>query len=349
LAAAAGIAASGGGRGIMALRHGSICLAIGAATAVLLAAPIAGAQPLTLERRIALPHVAGRLDHMAIDAGRGRLFVAELGNGSVDAIALADGIVVHRIKDLPEPQGIGYAPKADVIAIACGGDGTVRLFHAGDFTPAGAIALGDDADDVRLDPRAGNVVVGYGNGGLAVIDPAPPALVATVPLAAHPEGFGLASGGDRAFVNVPDAGQIAVADMRRGAPIARWTVPGRHENFPIALDARGAVLATVFRSPAMLALLDAQRGGAIAQAPACGDADDVFFDEKRHRLYVSCGAGAVDVFRRDAGGLHPLARITTSSGARTSLFVPELDRLFVAARAHLLGAEAAILVFRPGD
>ena len=78
----------------------------------------------------------------------------------------------------------------------------------------------------------------------------------------------------------------------------------------------------------------------------CADADDVFFDAKRQRVYVSCGAGAIDVFSRDASGSRHIARIQTSSGARTSLFVPELDELYVAERAGLV-EDAAIAVFRP--
>ena len=116
----------------------------------------------------------------------------------------------------------------------------------------------------------------------------------------------------------------------------------------MALNAAGATLATVFRSPPRLALLDAATGTVTASLPVCGDADDVFFDAKRRRIYVSCGEGMVEVLQGDEAGHHPFARIPTRSGARTSLFVPELDRLFVAARAGLLGSDAALLVFRPG-
>lgn len=322
----------------------AICTAL-----LALSAPLAAAgEPLTLERRIELPDVAGRIDHMAIDVGRSRLFVAELGNGSVDAIELAGGALAHRISGLREPQGVAYAATADAVVVACGGDGTVRFFRAADLQPAGTLRLGEDADNVRVDPRNGNVVVGYGSGALAVIDPRRRVVAARVALAAHPEAFSLAPAIDRAFVNEPDAEQIAVVDLAANAQVGRWTLPGRHDNFPMAIDPGGAVVATVFRSPAMLMLLDIRSGEARAQAPTCGDADDVFFDAQRHRLYVSCGAGFVDIFQRAGAVVRPLARIATSLGARTSLFVPELDRLFVAARAHPLGAGAAILVFRPG-
>ncbi len=303
--------------------------------------------PLVLERTIPLTGVSGRIDHMAVDLRRGRLFVAELGNGTVDVVDLAAGKAIHRIAGLREPQGVGYAPQADVIAIASAGDGSARLFKGEDLSPAGVVSLGDDADNVRLDGRTGQFVVGYGSGGLTVLDPASRSVASDIKLPAHPEGFQLDPSTRRAFVNVPDAGQVAVVDLTAGKQIASWRVPGLNANFPMALDSTGSVLATVFRSPPRLVLLDTKTGVVTANLPICGDADDVFFDAKRQRLYVSCGEGFVDVLQGDAAGYHSLARIPTHSGARTSLFVPELDRLFVAARAGLLGSDAALLVFRP--
>ena len=302
-----------------------------------------------LERTIPLPGVSGRIDHMAVDFRRGRLFVAELGNGSVDVVDLAAGKAIHRIVGLKEPQGVGYSPQADVIAVASAGDGSVRLFKGQDFSPVGVVNLGEDADNVRLDTRTGQLVVGYGSGGLAVLDPAGRSVLGTSRLPAHPEGFQLDPSTRRAFVNVPDAGQVAVVDLAAGKQVASWRIPGLKANFPMALDVAGAVLATVFRNPSRLALLDTKTGAMTANLQVCGDADDVFFDAKHHRLTVSCGEGAVDVVQQDATGYRPLARVPTRPGARTSLFVPELDRLFVAARASPLGTDAAILVFRPAS
>jgi hypothetical protein len=306
------------------------------------------APPLVLERTIPLSGVSGRIDHMAIDLGRKRLFVAELGNGTVDAIDLVAGKVLNRIKGLREPQGIGYAPKADVIAVANAGDGSVRLFRAEDFVPLGILDLTDDADNIRLDPDSGQLIVGYGAGGLAAVDPVSRSIVARVKLPVHPEGFQLDPAAHRAFVNLPNAHEIAVIDLANGSQLATWRVPNLRSNFPMAHDAHSATLAVVFRDPARLVLLDTGSGTVTMNSETCRDADDVFFDPKRRRIYVSCGEGSVDVFQNDAGGYRSLGRIKTAAGARTSLFVPELDRLFVAARAGFfgLGSDAAILVFR---
>jgi hypothetical protein len=176
------------------------------------------------------------------------------------------------------------------------------------------------------------------------VDPASRALVGSVPLGAHPEGF--QARGDRALVNLPGARAIAVLDLPRSREVARWRNPGPQFNFPLALDGAGDLAAVVYRAPARLMLFDAASGKVRQQLATCGDADDVFFDDARKRIYVVCGEGAVDVFARTGAAYEPAGRVDTRPGARTGLYDAGLDRLYVAARAR--DAEgAAILVYRP--
>jgi DNA-binding beta-propeller fold protein YncE len=307
-----------------------------------------GEPPLVLERTIPLPGVGGRIDHMALDVAGRRLFVAELGAGSVEAVDLTNGHSLARRGGFAEPQGLAYLPALDELVVAGGGDGQVRFLRAGDLSEVGRLSLGDDADDVRLEPAGGRIVVGYGAGGLAVIDPPSRQVVRDVRLEVHPEGFSLDPRSGRAFVNLPNARKIAVVDLASGRRLADWGTGARLFNFPMALDGAGRRVAVVFRAPARLVVLDAATGGEVAAAAACGDSDDVFYDDARSRLYVSCGAGRVDVFQATAGRLVTAGSVATRAGARTSLYAPQLDRLFVAARAAG-GEPAAILVYRPAS
>ncbi|MDG4897744.1 YncE family protein [Mesorhizobium sp. WSM4976] len=303
--------------------------------------------PLIQVQSIPLENVRGRIDHMAVDVAGNRLFVAELGNDSVDIVDLKSGKVTGRISNLKEPQGIAYVSDGDLIVVANAGDGSVQFFRAADLSLLGAVALGDDADNVQIDPVNGRVLVGFGSGGLAAIGPTNRALIGEMKLAGHPEGFDIDPKTNRAFVNVPDEHQVAVLDLRSGSQVSSWKFAGLNGNFPMALVGSGGPIAVVFRSPPKLVQIDPATGVVTQSVDTCGDADNVFFDGKRNRFYVSCGDGAVDVIGRDADGLRAIGRVETSSGARTSLFVPELDRLFVAARAGWFESQAAILVFRP--
>jgi YVTN family beta-propeller protein len=308
------------------------------------AKPQSQKQPLVLEAIITLPNTSGRIDHLSIDPARKRLFVAELASGSVDVIDLNTRKAIHRISGLDDPQGVIYLGRSDVLAIACGGDGTVRMFTGGDYSPRSIVNLGDDADNTHLDPRTGYIVVGYGSGGLAIIDPVRAAKVADISLPDHPEGFQIFD--TRAYVNLPDAHQIDVVDLDFAKLVAKWTTGALSGNFPMALDNIGH-LAVAFRRPPRLALIDLDSGRPVSTIDTCDDADDVFFDEQRARFIVSCGSGSIDVFTVESGKLHAIGRIPTSWGARTSLYVPALDRFFLAARAKKGESDASIEIFRP--
>jgi DNA-binding beta-propeller fold protein YncE len=322
----------------------SILLAVSLMWPATIAAQTAGA-PLVLETKIPLGQVSGRIDHLGIDVKRQRLFVAELGNNSLGVVDLAAGKVLRRVSGLSEPQGVAYVPFADSVFVANAGDGSVHVLRGDDLAPIARIELGEDADNVRVDTQRNRVLVGYGNGALAVIDPATRTKAADIRLKGHPEGFQIDETGARVFVNVPDARDVEVADL---ASEATRSLPmqGAGSNFPMAIDRDAHRVIVVFRSPPTLMALSSQDGRIVAKTETCGDADDVFVDPKRHRVYVSCGEGVVDVLEQREAEYRRLARLPTASGARTSLFVPELDRLFVAVRAKS-NEPAAIWVFRP--
>jgi DNA-binding beta-propeller fold protein YncE len=316
------------------------CLFWPAVTGAQMASP-----PLILEAKIPLGQVSGRIDHLGIDIKRWRLLVAELGNNSLGV--LGSGQDLRRIADLSEPQGVAYVPFSDSVFVANAGDGSVRVLGGEDLTPTGRIELGDDADNVRVDTAHNRVLVGYGKGALAVIDPVSLSKTADIRLKAHPERFQIDETGTQVFVNVPDVHEIVVVDLATGSTQS-LPMQGAGSNFPMAIDGDTHRVLVVFRSPPSLMAFSSQDGHVAAKAETCGDADDVFVDRKRRHVYVSCGEGAVDVLEPGEAGYRRLARVPTLPGARTSLFVPELDRLFVAVRAGS-NEPAAIWVFRPAS
>jgi YVTN family beta-propeller protein len=300
-------------------------------------------EPLHLEAKIPLGDVRGRIDHMAVDLKRQRLFIAELGNDSVGIIDLVNRSLIRTIPGLSEPQGVGYEPSTDTLYVANARDGSVRLLEGTGYRTTGRVELGSDADNVRIDAAAKRVVVGFGDGGLAVLDSSTRTKVQSVPLKAHPESFQIVQ--DRIFVNLPDAHAIAMVDGASGKQVATWPMV-KGGNFAMTADRdRGRIL-VAFRNPPELAVFALADGKPIANVETCGDVDDLFVDANRSRVYVSCGTGYVDVFEADATTYRRTARIPTAAGARTSLFVPELDRLMVAVRGSS-SEPAAIWVFRP--
>lgn len=288
-------------------------------------APSQALSPLALERLIPLGAVKGRIDHLAVDLTGKRLFVAELANGSVSVIDLDSNKVDKRIEGVKEPQGLAWLPDRSELIVA-GSDGLVRFFSAKNWQEVARIDLGADADNVRVDERNSRVWVGYGAGGLAAIDPVSHRLLGQITFKGHPESFRLA--GSRAFVNVPDDGAVLAIDIDAQRVLARWPTGAHRLNFPLAIADGGKQTVIAYRLPAAVEHRDSATGKSLALQPSCGDADDLFL--AGDRTMVICGAGSVDVLLDGKTE----ARVLTSPGARTGLFVPQLGILFVAAPAR---------------
>ena len=330
--------------------HGGFPAAVAVLAAILLTQDAAGESAevpaLRLEAKIPLGDISGRIDHMTVDLGRHRLFVAALGNNSLAVVDLHALRLERLIGELAEPQGVGYDPAADILYVANAGDGSVRLFKGADLLPGGRIELGSDADNIRVDSKAGRVFIGYGDGALAAIDASTLDKVASAPLKAHPESFQLDGNTNRIFVNVPNKRAIDVVDRVTGQKVASWPTKDRSANFAMALDHARHLVLVGFREPAELGVFSAADGKLVASVPTCGDVDDIFVDAKRDRIYVSCGEGFVDVLAADGSAYRRIAHIATAAGARTSLLVPELDRLLLAVPVKSESV-AAIWIFLP--
>jgi DNA-binding beta-propeller fold protein YncE len=285
------------------------------------------AQDPTLVQTIPLPKVEGRIDHLAYDPKTQQLAVAALGNNTVEVLDLAAGKVVHTIPGFQEPQGLLFW-KGELL-VASGGDGSCRFYDGATYKPSKHVDCKGDADNVRVDAEAGRVYVGYGDGGLAILDPDKGTKVGDIKLAGHPESFQLESKGKRIFVNVPSARQIAVVDRDKGAVIATWKLSAQ-SNFPMALDEDAQRLYIGCRQPARLLVFDAGSGKEVSSVECSGDTDDVFVDAAAKRVYVSCGAGTLDVFSVADATPKRVAKIATAAGARTCLYIPDLHRLFLA-------------------
>src|SRR5216117_205966 len=284
-----------------------------------------------LKQTIPLPGVEGRIDHLALDAASDRLFVCALGNNTVAVLDLRKGERIHSITGLGAPQGIAYIPELNRLFVANDKGGICKIYDAKSFQTVGELNFKDDADNVRYDDATKKIYVGFGSGGIAAVNAPDGKQIGSIKLSAHPEAFELEKNGKRIFVNVPNARQVAVIDRDKGEIIATWKTDLAFGNFPMSLDETNHRLFVGCRLPAKLVVLNTESDDVVAKIDISGDTDDVFYDGKRHRIYAICGAGKIDIIEQtDANTYKAFAKVDTASGARTGLFVPEQDTLFVA-------------------
>src|SRR5205823_4533060 len=213
---------------------------------------------------------------------------------TVEVVDVKEGRHVKSLPGFREPQGIAVVPDAKVVAVANGQGEGVQMIDAVEYRPTKSIPLGDDSDNVRYDTATKRLFVGFGSGALAAITPSDGKVLGQAKLAGHPESFQLERSGARAFVNVPTADQIAVVDRNALKVMATWPVTGAKSNFPMALDEANHRLFIGCRRPAKVLVYDVSTGTQVASATIVGDTDDLFYDARRKRLYVSGGEGFID-------------------------------------------------------
>lgn len=290
---------------------------------------------LKLFKTIPLPGVKGRFDHFAMDAQGGRLFVAALGNDTLEVLDVAAGQHLKSIPGLHKPTGVVYLPELNQIGVANGADGSFKLFDGASYELVNNLPGLDDADNVRRDLKTGLIYVGYGDGALAILDRAGRKKLGDIKLSGHPESFQLEKNGNRIFINVPEAKHLAVSDREsRQATATRWD--HLEANFPLALDESNHRLIIGCRKPKpWLFIVDTTNNRLVKVHAISGDIDDLFYDAKRKCIYASCGEGFIDVIKQtDPDHYETLGKIPTRAGARTSFFSPDTDRLYLAVPQH---------------
>ena len=314
-------------------------------------APLQAQSTLALTRSIPLPGVEGRIDHLAIDLSGERLFVAALGNNSLEVVDLGSFSVAYSIGGLSEPQGVAYVEESGKLYVANAGTGECDVYDGSSYALLKRINLGGDADNMHYAAASRQLLVSAGN-GLSFIDIASDTVTERVGLPGHPEGFAVEQNGSRVFANVPSSGgRLFVVDRQRALTAGQWRVgalfTNLFSNFPLCLDEADNLLFIATRAPARLHVMNTEGRGVVPDIGIDGDPDDVFYDARRRAIYLSCGAGDIDVVAQLAPERYrPVTRIPTAQGARTSLWVPEQDRLFVAV-PHRGDQKAEIRIYEP--
>jgi DNA-binding beta-propeller fold protein YncE len=295
---------------------------------------------LKKEQTIDMPGVNGRIDHMQYDVAGQKLFVCALGNSSVEIADTKQNKITGEIKNLQSPQGIVFIPELKKIFVACGGDGYVHVFNSENYRRLDSVYVGNDADNVRYDSISKRIYVGSDN-GMTIINLSDLKIFKTIELEGHPESFQIDYLQRKMFVNVPDANEIEVINLKNNVVTERWSLMDSKENFPMVVDENAHRVFVACRHPSKIVVMDSQTGSLLSAVGCAGDADDLFYDQVSKQLIVSCGEGYVDVFNEKADNIFSQAdHVNSRIMARTSFYVPSEKKFFLAVPAGLIeGAE----------
>ncbi|GAC1309052.1 MAG: hypothetical protein NVSMB14_13310 [Isosphaeraceae bacterium] len=300
------------------------------ASGLLSASPV---EKPALERvaTIELKGPVGGMDHLAIDAKRGRLLVANTVNGTLDVVDLKAGKLLKQVPDQGGIHGIAYSPETDRIFVGNGAEGACNALSGDDFQVVKHIALGEESDNVRYAPRTRRLYVTHADKEITILDAETLKIRGAI---AFPKDLGailLEKSRPRLYVNAKGTGEVWVIDTEKDAVIARHPVAPAGLNSAFAIDEPNRRLFVGCRKPASLVVMNCDTGQIVARAAIVGDVDDLTFDSARKRIYASCGEGGISVVHQvDPDHYESLATIPTVKGARTSVFEPDSGLLYLA-------------------
>lgn len=306
--------------------------ALAATVALLVLAPAVSADSLELVQTIALKGRAGKLDHLALDAKRERLMLANTINNTLDIIDLKSGKLLESVKSQQGIQGVAYAPDLDRVIVGLQIRGFCNIFDGENYKLLKSIKFEDDSDNVRYHQPTQTIYVAHAVKALGVIDAKSYELKADIKMPNSAEGFALEKKRPRIYVSIPTSpSEITVVDTSKNEVLQHYPVKLAEGGHPVALDEANHRLFIGCRTPAAVVVMDTETGREISSVPIPKEIDDLFYDAGRKQLIGSCGEGfLVTIKQLDANRYEVSERIATAKGARTSLLDAEKGRLYLA-------------------
>ena len=307
------------------MRHSFV---IAAALAVAGTAPAA---ELELVQTIPLKGKPGGLDHLALDTKRDRLLVANKTNNTLDVVDLKTGALLKQVPNQTGIQGIAFAPEVERVFVGLGTNGLCNVLDADSYKAVKTIKFADDCDNVRYNPKTQLVYVAHAEQSLGVISAKTNALKADIKLPAAAEAFVLEAGRPRAYVAAPSPCQVIVIDTAKNEVLTSYPVKAAGAAHPIALDEAAHRVYLGCRKEPKVVIVDTESGKEVGEAAIPGDVDDLYLDTAKKRLYASCGEGFLAVLKvTDPDHVEVVEKIPTAKGAKTSLYVAETGKLYLA-------------------
>ena len=296
-------------------------------------------QPLKLVATTPLPGFSGDFDHFGVDLKGNRLFLTAEEHKTVEVFDLRTGKRIQSITGFEEPHALVYLPESNRLIVTDGNDtvGKVELVSGDNYKIVGSIDLHPNVDGAVFNPVNKYYYVESGGGRSAkthllhVIDTGTFKRVGDITLPGdHSEAMAIDRAGKKMYVNLTGTDEVGVVDLDTKQVIARWPVPDAKVENAIALDEPHRRLFTATRQPAKFFVFNIDTGKVVTTLPCAGANDDMWFDAGRKRIYVTGTDTTTVIEQRDADHYEHVAEVPTGFRARTSVFVPSLNRLYIA-------------------
>jgi YVTN family beta-propeller protein len=294
--------------------------------------------PLKLIATTPLTGFTGDLDHFGLDLKGNRLFLAAEDQKTVEVFDLRSGARVHAIEGFGHPLTMAYLPESDRLIVTNGDTDDVALVDCKEYKIINTLKLGKGVDHSALNPVDWRFYVENGatpdgkSHSVAIIDTKAFKIIGQIPglPGDSNEGMIIDSAGKKLYVNLTGSDEVGVIDLTTRQIIAKWPLPDVHVAHAIALDEPHHRLFTATRKPPQFVVYNTDNGKVVASVPCVGVNSDMSLDVVRKRIYITGSDTATVIEQRDADHYEHLTEVPTAYRAKSSIFVPQLNRLYVA-------------------
>ncbi len=315
--------------------------------------------PLRLIKTIFLPGYVGDFEHFAADIKGNRLFLIAEDHKTVEVLDIRTGRRIHTITDFGQPHAIEYlaGPNSLIVTEGDAESGAVNLVSGRNYKILDKIKLPTDVDGGVYNPVNKYYYVESGGQGqdakthlLSIIDTHSFKRIGDITLpGTKSEAMAIDHAGAKLYVNLRGPDEIGVVDLATRQLIARWPIPEAKNENALVLDEPNHRLFSASHAPPKLFVFDTDTGKVIASLPCAENSDDMAYDPVRKRIYITGDGSTSVIAQQDADHYVSVAELTTGYRAKTSIFVPELNRLFMAVSSRGKRAGGKLVAPEPGS
>jgi DNA-binding beta-propeller fold protein YncE len=291
------------------------------------------ALPLTLVGDYPLSGGATRFDYASMDARHGIMWVAHMGDGSVEAFDVKANHVTLTATLSPNASVRGVlAARGNVYAAAQGLGGVAVL--DGETGKRLAMVPAGDVDGLAYDPRTQRIFVSDEGGGKdTVIDARTNTRAGAVELGGEAGNTVYDPASRRVFVGVQTRDELAEIDPAAMKVVRRYALPGCSSSHSVAIDSEQRAAYVGCQHNARLVRLDLRTGQVTGSGGVGVGVDVLALDPGLHRLYVASESGIVSVYDVAGGGfrrsaqafLHLNAHVVAVDTATHRVYFPLQD------------------------
>jgi YVTN family beta-propeller protein len=282
-------------------RFGAVVMAL---TALLPGAAAAEALPLALVHDVQLPGRATRFDYQSMDPAGGRLYVAHLGDDSVDVVDLGSEKVIGVIEGLPSVHGVLAIPERHLVLATATAARTLAIIDDRTLAVSARVPAGEYPNGLAFDPRAARAFVSNNSGlGLGVVDVERGMALPGIDIGGGAGNTQYDATSGHVFVTVHKAAVLVEIDPTAARVVARHPLAEVRSchGLLIAAELRLAFAACGSDAGPRLVTFDLASMRQASAQPIPRQADVLAFDPGLRRLYVASETGRAAVFEVAAG------------------------------------------------